>query len=84
MANTDICSFRETIVKTVDKATCCDLCSKWIHVNCNNLNDLDYKYRKIKNETWYCKTCIQEVLSFCNTNINPNIINIGNASIDQV
>ena len=81
MTNTDICPFCEKIVKIRDKPVCCDLCSKWIHIKCNNLNDLDYEYLKSNNETWYCKTCIQEILSFCNKKINPNKINLGNAGI---
>ena len=45
-------------------------------------NDLDYEYLKSKDETWYCKTCILEILPFCNEKINPNNINLGNAGID--
>ena len=82
MTNTDICPFCEKIVKNRDKAICCDLCIKWIHIRCNNLNDLDYEYLKNNDETWYCKTCIQEILPFCNKKINQNIINLGNAGID--
>ena len=48
MTNTDICPFCETIVKTCDKAMCCDLCSKLIHIKYNNLNDLDYEYLDYK------------------------------------
>ena len=55
MANTYICRFCEAIVKTLDKAICCALCSKWIHIKCSNLNDLDYEYLKSKDESWYCK-----------------------------
>ena len=82
MTNTDICPFCEKIVRNRDKAICCDLCIKWIHIRCNNLNDLDYEYLKNNDETWYCKTCIQEILPFCNKKINPNKINLGNAGID--
>ena len=82
MTNIDICPFCEKILKTWDKAICCDLCSKWIHIKCNNLNDLDYEYLKSNDETWYCKTCIDEILPFCNKKINPNKINLGNAGID--
>ena len=82
MTNTDICPFCEKIIKTGDKAICCDLCIKWIHIRCNNRNDLDYEYLKNNDETWYCKTCIQEILLFCNKKINPNIINLGTAGID--
>ena len=83
MANTNICPFWETIVQTHDKATCCHLCRKLIHIKCNNLNDLDYEYLKSEDETWYCKTCIQETLPFCNKKINSNKINLGNAGIDR-
>ena len=27
-----------------DKAVQCDLCELWIHIKCNNLNYLDYRY----------------------------------------
>ena len=76
-------SFCEKIVKTSDKAICCDLCSNWIHIKCKYLNDLDYEYLgKLGNdETWYCKTCIHEILPFCNKNINPNKTNLGNVGI---
>ena len=74
--------FCEAIVKTRDKAICCDLCSKWIHIKCNNLNDLFYEYLKRKDETWHRKSFIQEILPFCNKKINPNKINLGNAGID--
>ena len=52
MANTDICPLYEKIVTTRDKAICCDLCIKWIHIKCNNLNDLNYGYFKNNDETW--------------------------------
>ena len=82
MTNADIFPFWEKIVKPRDKAICCYLCTKWIHTRCNNLNDLDYEFLKSNDETWYCKTCIQENLPFCNKKINPNKINLGNAGID--
>ena len=72
MTITDIYLFCEKIVKNHDKAICCDLCIKSIHIRCNKNND----------ETWYCKTCMQEILPFCNKSINQNIINLGNAGID--
>ena len=82
MINTDICPFHEKIVKTCDKAICCDLCSKWIHIKCNNLNDLDYEYLKSNDKAWCCKFCIQKILPFCNKKINSNKINLGNAGIE--
>ena len=83
MNNSNISPFSETVVKTRDKAICCDLYSKWIHMKYNSLNDLDYQSLQRKGETWYCKTCIQEILSFFNKKINPKIINLENAGIDS-
>ena len=51
MTNIDICPFCEKIVKTRDKAICCDLCSKRIHIKFNNLNDLEYEYLKSNDES---------------------------------
>ena len=31
-------------VQDKDKAVQCDLCELWIHIKCNNLNYLDYRY----------------------------------------
>ena len=81
MTDTDICPFYKKIVKTRDKAICCDLCSKLIHIKCKNLNDLDYEYLKNNDKTWCCKTCIQEILPFWNKKINPNNINLGSVGI---
>ena len=82
MTNTDICPFCEKISKTRDRKICSNICAKCIHIGCNNLNDLDYEYLKNNDKTWYCKTCIQEILPFCNKKINQNIITLGNAGID--
>ena len=82
MTNTDICPFCEKVVKIRDKPVCCDLCSKWIHIKCNNLNDLDYEYLKSNDKAWCCKFCIQKILPFCNKKINSNKINLGNAGIE--
>ena len=81
MTNIAICPFFETIVKACFKAICCDLCSKWIRIKWNNVKDLDCENLKRKVGIWYCKTCVQAVLRFC-SKINPNTINVDNASID--
>ena len=46
---------------------------------CNNLYDLDYENRKPRNESWYCKECIQEILPVC---IKKSNINSEHSSID--
>ena len=56
MTNTDIVLFCKKNIKTCDtrdKATCCDLCSKQIHIKCGNFNDFHCEYLKNNDETWY-------------------------------
>ena len=47
------------------KAICFDHCNHWVHIKCNDLNDLDYSLLKSKNEFWYCILCTSEILPFC-------------------
>ena len=67
----DLFSFYETTVKVCDEARCCDICSKPIHVKCNNLINLDYGNLKTKDETSCCQPSTHEILSFCIRKINP-------------
>ena len=68
-----------------DKAVQCDLCGLWIHIKCNNLNYLDYRYLQNCDESWYCIECCSAVFPFnslssnkkylaCCTNTDSNII----------
>ena len=82
MNNFDSCPFCEIINKACDKAVCCDLCNKWIHIKCNDLNDLGYENLKLRNESWYCKECIHKIVPFCRRKVNPNNINAEHSRID--
>ena len=61
------CSFCNKKVICHDKAICCDFCNKWIDIKCKELNDLDYEYLKLNENSWYCKICTTEILPFCKT-----------------
>ena len=61
------CSFCNKKVKCHQKAICCDLCNNWIHIKCNELNDLDYEYLNLNGNAWCCKICTAEILPFCKT-----------------
>ena len=54
-------------VQCKDKAVQCDLCELWIHIKCNNLNYLGYRYLQTCDESWYCIEC-------CSTNFPFNSI----------
>ena len=68
-----------------DKPVQCDLCELWIHIKCNNLDYLDYKYLQNCDESWYCIECCSTIFPFnslssnkkflaCCTNTDSNII----------
>ena len=50
------------------KTICRKHCNQWVHIKCNNLNDLDYNILKSKHENWYCILCTPEILPFCQIN----------------
>ena len=73
------CAVCEKGVLNQHKAICCDHCTQWVHIKCNDLNDLDYNLLKSKNEFWYCILCTSEILPFCTVNsIMPLKSNKGN------
>ena len=47
-----------------DKAVQCDLCELWIHIKCNKLYYLDYRYLQNYDESWYCIDCCSTIFSF--------------------
>ena len=51
-----------------DNAILCDLCQTWVHIKCNHLNYIDYKYLQGCNEPWYCLSCTTMLFSFGNLN----------------
>ena len=61
-----------------DNAILCNLCQTWVHIKCNHLNYMDYKYLQGCNEPWYCLSCSNTLFPFGNLN-NRNSLNfIGN------
>ena len=72
-----------------DKAVQCDLCELWIHIKCNNLNYLDYRYLQNCDESWYYIECCSTIFPFNSlsskkvmacTNTDSNIIQFSNAT----
>ena len=67
-----------------DEAVHCDLCELWIHIKCNNLKYLNYRYLQNCDESQYCIECYSILFPFislcsnknflaCCTNIDSNI-----------
>ena len=65
-------NFHENLCpKTVsdhDSAILHDLCQTWIHIKCNHLSYIDYKYLQGCNEPWYCLSCATMLFPFGNLN----------------
>ena len=61
-------------VQDKDKAVQCDLCELWIHIKCNNLNYLDYKYLQNCDESWYCIECCSTILPSNSLSSNKNFL----------
>ena len=57
-----------------DKAVQCDLCELWIHIKCNNLNYLDYRYLQNCDESWYCIECCSTIFPFNSLSSNENLL----------
>ena len=47
-----------------DSAAQCDNCQSWVHIKCNNLNHIDYKYLQGSNDPWYCLSCCSNIFPF--------------------
>ena len=71
-------------VQDKDEAIQCNICELWIHIKCNNLNYLDYRYLQNCDESWYCIACCSTIFPFnslssnkkflaCCTNTDSNI-----------
>ena len=56
-----ICSYN---VNDKDHAIQYDICNFWVHIKCNNLNYIDYKYLQSNNDRWYCITCSSLIFPF--------------------
>ncbi|XP_065671749.1 uncharacterized protein LOC136089625 [Hydra vulgaris] len=56
------------------KAIFCDNCLNWVHLKCNNLNDIDYQLLKnsSKNCSWFCINCLASIFPFNNKTITDN------------
>ena len=56
-----------------DRSIQCELYNYWIHINCNNLNYIDYKFLQNSSDPWYCILCCSQILPFHSMKSNKNI-----------
>ena len=49
------------------KVVQCDICDKWVHIACNNLNIYTYKKLQKDKSPWYCTCFLQKELPYYST-----------------
>ena len=57
-----------------EKAVQYDLCELCIHIKCNKLNYLDYRYLQNCDESWYCIDCCSTIFPFNSLSSNKNFL----------
>ena len=71
------CKICEINISNKDRAVQCGICQFWIHIKCNELNHIDYKYLQGSNDPWYYISCCDEILPF-DTLTNKNFLTMVN------
>ena len=64
------CKICRLNVKKNARAIQCDLCKYWVHIQCNHLYYIDYKYFQGSNYPWFCPTCCSAISPFASLNYN--------------
>ena len=58
------CKIYHVNVNNKDSAAQCGICQSWVHMKCNKLNHIDYKYLQGSNDPWYCLSCCSKIFRF--------------------
>ena len=58
------CKICHVNVSNKDSAAQCHICQSWVHMTCNKLNHIDYKYLRGSNDPWYCLSCCSKIFPF--------------------
>ena len=53
MVITFSCSICVKVIGDKEGSIFCDKCNLWVHIKCNNLNYIDYKYLSGNDEPWF-------------------------------
>ena len=58
------CKICHENINNKDSAAQCDICQSCVHIKCNKLNRIDYKYLQGSNDPWYCLSCCSNIFPF--------------------
>ena len=52
------CKLCSKNINNKDAAIQCDICQFWVHLGCNKLNLVDYRYLQGSTDPWFCSTIL--------------------------
>ena len=58
------CNICHVNISNKDSAAQCDIYQSWVHMKCNKLNHIDYKYLQGSNDPCYCLPCCSKIFCF--------------------
>ena len=78
------CKLCSKNINNRDAAIQCDICQFWVHLRCNKVSLVDYKYLQGSTDPWFCLSCCSTILPFGNltdkdfscSTLNKNYIEI--------
>ena len=75
---------RNINVTNKDSAVQFDICQPWVHMKCNKLNHIDYKYLQGANEPWYCLSSCSNIFPFGTLTNKDFVPSIKTLSLNKV
>ena len=86
MVITFLCSICVKAIGDKEDSIYCDKCNFWVHIKCNNLNCIDYKYLSGNGYPWFCLKCNSPLFQFGtleNKKFMQHILNSSNMKNDS-
>ncbi|XP_035688766.1 uncharacterized protein LOC118424326 [Branchiostoma floridae] len=80
----DPCGMCSKSVRNNQKGICCDLCDKWFHIKCIDMDHQSYCNLANSHEYWYCNQCLLPYFSdsFFNSSHDSTMDSSGEDNVD--
>ena len=80
MVITFLCNICVKAIGDKEDSIYCDKCNLWVHIKCNNLNYVDYKYLSGNGDPLFCLKCNSQLFPFITLDNKKLIQHILNSS----
>ena len=71
------------IPKTNQKSICCNKCDKFFHLKCSGLTIASFYHLSNSNETWYCRSCKNNIFPFHSID-NNKLLNCMQINVNKI